>query len=156
MSFSDMAYEANERAGLVERLRTRFGLGREFVKYGLGSALALIVDYSLLIILTEWAHFHYLVSAAIGFTAGLIVIYVLSIAVIFENRSVGNRWSEFTVFATIGILGLGLNEILLFGFEQLSVSYMIAKIPTAGAVFVFNFMLRRTLLFHGQGAQGPA
>ena len=153
---SDMAYEAQERAGILERLRLRLGLGREFIRYGFGSALALCVDYGLLILLTEWAHFHYLVSAAIGFTAGLIVVYVLSITVIFENRSVGNRWSEFAVFAVIGILGLGLNEILLFGFAQLSVSYMIAKIPTAGAVFLFNFMVRRTLLFHGRAAEEPA
>lgn len=151
-----MAYDGLTRAGLVERLLTRLGFGREFIKYGMGSAVALSVDYGLLILLTEWAGFHYLVSAAIGFTAGLIVIYVLSITMIFENRTVGNRWSEFTVFATIGILGLGLNELLLFGFAQLSLSYMIAKIPTAGVVFLFNFLVRRALLFRSQSAEEPA
>ena len=99
--------------------------------------------------LTEWAHLHYLVSASISFSAGLVVIYLLSIFVVFKNRSLRNRWQEFLVFLFIGLLGLGLNGLLLFGFEQISVGYAMAKIPTAVAVFLFNYSTRRFLLFDG-------
>jgi len=51
-------------------------------------------------------------------------------------------------FVVTGVLGLLLNEALMELFvEHIGLTVAIAKIPTAGAVFLFNFTARRTLLF---------
>lgn len=43
---------------------------RQFVLYGAASVAALAVDYGLLIFLTEYVGFHYLISASISFLVG--------------------------------------------------------------------------------------
>jgi putative flippase GtrA len=120
----------------------------EFLRYGLSSGLALGLDYALLVVLTEGGGLHYFASAAIGFCAGMILIYALSVSFVFEQRRLTSAAAEFTRFVTIGLLGLCLNQLLLWlVVSSFSLSYALAKIPTAGVVFLFNFTARRALLF---------
>lgn len=149
------ALEIEERAPPVEAdtgfwARARLIAGESW-KYLAASVAALAVDYGLLVALTSGAHLHYLWSAAIGFTAGLAVTYVLSIAFIFRERRFG-RGAELTGFLVIGLIGLGLNELLLKGMvEGLGLYYAWAKVPAAGVSFMFNFIARRLLLFTAPG-----
>ena len=56
--------------------------------------------------------------------------------------------AEVLGFFAIGLVGLALNQVLLFMFVhfcKLDVGF--AKAPTAASVFMFNFLLRRALLF---------
>lgn len=120
----------------------------ELFKYGLGSTLALTVDCSLLIFLTEHIGLHYLTSATVSFLCGMIVAYSLSICIVFQHRSVSTRSTEFLGFVAIGLAGLVLNQVLIWMIVTYShFDYAAAKVPTAGAVFAFNFALRRSLLF---------
>jgi putative flippase GtrA len=120
----------------------------ELFRYALGSIVALAIDYGLLVLLTEVAGLHYLVSAAIGFCSGLIVIYLMSIRFVFEERRLESASLEFATFVAIGIAGLALNQLLLWSMVTLaSLSYALAKVPTAGVVFLFNFTVRRSVLF---------
>ncbi|KLK92779.1 hypothetical protein AA309_13190 [Microvirga vignae] len=120
----------------------------DLARYSLGSAAALAVDYSLLIVLTELMGLHYMASAAVGFSAGLIAAYALSVVFVFKRRRLDRPFLEFAAFAAIGVLGLGLNQALLWGIvTYLDVTYVLAKLPTTSVVFLFNFAMRRTLLF---------
>lgn len=131
-------------------------LAKESWKYLAASLVALAVDYCLLVLLTEVAHLHYLLSAAIGFTAGLVVTYVLSVSLIFKERRYG-RGVELSGFVVIGLVGLGLNEVLLkVMVEGLGVYYAWAKIPAAGISFLFNFVARRLILFTAAPPREPA
>jgi putative flippase GtrA len=57
------------------------------------------------------------------------------------------KW-EAIGFVAIGLAGLLLNQILLFGFiEGLQLSLGVAKGLTAIGVFLFNFVARRSVLF---------
>ncbi len=135
------------RAGeeLISRAATLF---HESWKYLLVSILALAVDYGLMVSLTQMAGVHYLASAAIGFCAGLAVNYILSVTVVFTERRLSSRRLEFLGFLVIGLLALGLNEVLMKAFvEALHLDYRLAKIPAAGIGFIFNFVTRRVLLF---------
>lgn len=135
------------RGALVRSVRDT-GLPVEFIGYGLVSALALAVDWALLVICTEFAGLHYSVSATIGFFAGLAIAYGLSVAFVFRERAVADRRFEFIVFALVGVCGLGLTQILMRTIvETTGIGYAAAKAPTAGMVFLFNFAARRALLF---------
>ena len=117
-------------------------------KYFLVSLAALALDYGLLVGLTEIGHLNYLVSAAIGFLAGLALNYALSVAFVFREHRLGDRRIEFLGFLLIGLAGLGLNEVLMKAFvESAGLVYALAKIPATGVGFVFNFSARRLLLF---------
>jgi putative flippase GtrA len=120
----------------------------EFIRYALCSLLALGVDMGLLLLLHHVAGLHYLLAAAIGFMAGLFVAYALSVRFAFSQRRVADARSEFILFASVGLLGLALTQILLHAFvDGTGMAVAPAKIVTAGFVFLFNFGARKVLLF---------
>src|SRR3989339_826417 len=86
----------------------------QLLRYIFVGGLAAIVDMFLLFVLTDWAKLHYLISAIIAFVAGLVVNYLLSRLWIF--KSIFSLSKEFIIFAIIGIIGLGLNELFLYLF----------------------------------------
>ena len=110
---------------------------------------ASIVDFGLLYVLTEYVHFHYLISSTFAFIAGLIINYLLSKIWVFSENSLKNQWVEFLAFSLIGIVGLGLNNLLLWVFTEFcSIHYMLSKVLTTIIVFFWNFLARKYLLFN--------
>lgn len=120
---------------------------RELALYGLASALALGLDWGLLLVLTTLG-VNYLVASGIGFTSGIAITYLLSISVVFRHRPVADRRRELLGFIGVGLAGLILTQgLMALWVEGLRMTPGLAKIPTAGIVFLFNFTVRRALLF---------
>jgi len=126
---------------------------RELGLYGLASAAALAVDWGLLLGLTQ-AGIDYRIATAVGFCAGIGITYLLSISMVFRHRAVVDRRREFIGFFGVGIAGLVVTQLLMaLWVERLGMTPGLAKIPTAGLVFVFNFTIRRALLFSAPAIQ---
>ncbi len=120
---------------------------KDLVGYGLCSAAALVLDCGLLFGLTA-VGVNYLPAAGIGFFSGMLLAYVLSVHFVYADRRNPNHLWEVVGFFVIGIAGLVLNQILLFGFvDGLSLSLAVAKGLTTLGVFLFNFAARRSVLF---------
>jgi putative flippase GtrA len=120
----------------------------ESAKYFLVSVAALAVDYGLLVSLTEFAGLNYLVSAAISFTAGLVLNYILSVRFVFRERRLESKRLEMLGFALIGLAALALNEMLMMALVGWAgLGYALAKLPATGIGFIFNFGVRRAFLF---------
>lgn len=120
----------------------------EFFRYGLASLAALVVDFALLAFFTEIIGLHYLISGAIGFTAGLVLIYLLSIGWVFRRRKMDNWHKEWILFAVIGLVGLLINEFGLWVLtEKLHIHYLVSKLGASVAVFLWNFSARKYFLF---------
>lgn len=125
-------------------------------RYGAVSVAALALDAGLMILLIEIAGWHYLLAGALSFTAGLVLAYALSIAWVFEHRNRSNAREELVIFAAIGVVGLGINELVLWlGTGGLGVHYLVSKAGAAGASFLFNFGFRKWLLFHPRNPGNP-
>lgn len=135
-------------AGL--RLSGADTLRAQALRYLVVGGVAFVVDYALLVLLTELFAVDYLVSAVIAFTAGLAVNYCLCTTFVFSGRSLSNRRLEFAIFAAIGVIGLGLTELILWcGEEVLGIDYRIAKFFAVAVVLAWNFGVRRAVLFRG-------
>jgi putative flippase GtrA len=120
----------------------------QFARYLAVGGAAFAADFGTLYVLTEFARIHYLVSAAIGFLLGLVLNYLLSRVWVFNRRSLDSATAEFAVFALIGIVGLGMNEaIIWFVRERIHFHYLVAKAISAAIVLVWNFGARKALLF---------
>ncbi|MDY0001388.1 MAG: GtrA family protein [Polyangia bacterium] len=120
----------------------------QFIRYFIVGGLAFLLDMSVLVMLTELAGMHYLVSAIFGFCAGLTLNYILSITWVFSDRALKSVRAEFLIFALIGVSGLGLNELLLWlGTDLAGLHYTLSKVGATGVVFLFNFAVRKLLLF---------
>ncbi len=126
----------------------------QLFRYFFVGGAAFAVDFGLLWALTDWCGVHYLLSAGISFAAGLTVNYMLSIWWVFNDHVLRSRIAEFALFGLIGLLGLGLNEAILWGAtEMLGMHYLASKIVSAIVGFLWNFLARKFLLFHGKNQE---
>lgn len=118
-------------------------------RYGLCSALALALDWGLLVGLVR-AGVDYLPAAAMSFFAGMVLAYIGSVIFVYRGRRAYPVLAEAIGFFAIGFAGLLVNLLLLFALVKfLGLGVGLAKAPTAIGVFLFNFLMRRTLLFAG-------
>lgn len=123
-------------------------LAGEFARYIASGLVALAVDFSLYVALTERAGWHYLVSATVAFCVGLATVYAFSVLWVFRHRRVGRGAHEFVVFALIGVVGLALTAAVLYILVDLAgLDYRLSKIVAAALVFCFNFGCRKYFLF---------
>jgi len=120
----------------------------QLLRYAVVGGISFIVDYGSLWLLTEKAGLPYLWSAALAFILGLICNYILSTRWVFGESRIKNAWGEFVAFAVIGVIGLGLNELIMYACtEGLGFHYMLSKIVSTAIVFFWNFLARRFLVF---------
>jgi putative flippase GtrA len=125
----------------------------ESARYFAASAAAFTVDFAAYVALIRLAEWHYLLAAPAGFALGLLAAYVLSIRWVFATRRVKDARLEFFLFAAIGLLGMAVNEAVLYGsVGHAGVSPELAKVVSAAVVFTMNFALRKALLFTHFGA----
>lgn len=137
------------RAGFRANGRgARSNVRREFGRYLVVGGFAFVCDASTLFSLTRFLGVNYLISAPIGFSVGTIVNYVLSRAWVFQHRTLKNTPAEMTIFTLIGVVGLGLNEAILWFFQsKLGIYYLFAKGVSGVVVFGWNFGARKLALF---------
>lgn len=139
------------RSGVTLQLASRLaggGVQAEFARYLLAGGFAFACDTFTLFSLTEFLKVNYLISAPIGFVVGTVLNYVLSRKWVFERRRLKSTPAELTIFSLIGTFGLGLNEVILWGFQsKLGIYYLIAKGVSGVVVFGWNFGARKVVLF---------
>ncbi len=120
----------------------------EFFRYFFVAVSALATDFMVLFVLTHFFHVHYLVSAVVSYLSGMVVNYFLSIVWVFRTRRFNDRRKELFIFFTIGIIGLGVNEFLMWLFtDVLLLYYMISRIISAGVGYVWKYIARKLILF---------
>ena len=120
----------------------------QLFRYVIVGGFAFIIDYGLLYVLTEYCHLYYIVSATISFIAGLVVNYLISTHWIFRHSKLDNRFVEFIIYGIIGVVGLLINNSMLYLLtDYLHVHYMISKLITAAVVMGWNFVGRKVILF---------
>lgn len=123
----------------------------QLLRYGIAGLTAATVDTGLLALLTElFGEKLLLLWTGIAFACGLATTYIMSIKWVFSNRNKGQA-AELTIFIFIGLIGLGLTELLVWFFAiKLDWHYLLAKITAATTVFIWNFTAKKLLLFRNK------
>ena len=131
----------------------------DLYRYLAASVVALVVDTAVLSAALRLLHFGVAWSATLGFIAGALVSYLLSIRWVFRSRALSEAPAlEFATFIGIGVAGLGITQLLLWvGVTELNLLPEAVKLAAAGATFTFNYSVRKALLFVGtRHARGAA
>lgn len=121
-------------------------LFEQIIKFGLVGFFCFFIDYGIMVFLTEIVNINYLISSGMSFTVSVIVNYILSLTFVFDTKK-GNKIKEFVIFIILSVIGLGLNQILMwFCVDVLGIFYMISKIGATAIVMVYNFITRKLIL----------
>lgn len=119
----------------------------QILKFGLVGGIAFVIDYGLLIVLTEWAGVNYMISSAVSFSVSVIFNYLMSVFWVFDVKNDRGRGQSFIVFMVLSIIGLGLNQLLMWiGSDLLGIYYLLTKIGATAIVMVYNFITRKLFL----------
>jgi len=129
----------------------RSSLMGQIVRYLVTGGLAFVVDFGLYALCLYKFEWHYLLANLVGLVAGLVINYIMSVAWVFsECKRVleDKKTAEFSVFAIVGFLGVGINELLmLLMVGRLEWNEMISKMAAAVLVLMWNFGARKMILF---------
>ncbi len=128
---------------------------KEFGRSTIVGVISFIVDSVVLVLLNETVlsdggRLELFISTAIGFIAGLIVSYILSIVFVFKNarNSDKNKAKSFVVFTIVSLSGLAVTEIFMHvGVNILRFSYVAVKLVAATFVLFWNYCGRKILIF---------
>lgn len=124
-------------------------LRSELFRYIISGSIAFACDFSVLVFTTEVLGVHYLISNIAGYAVGLIVSYYLNIKFVFNHRRFDHKQGhEFVYFTVIVFTGLAISELVLWAAtESMELPYTWSKVVSAVFVFLFNFIVKKWLLF---------
>ena len=150
--------------------------GIQFFRSLFVGGIATVVDMLILIFIREVFGAPEGIAAVFGFIAGLAVNYIISTFWVFAKAKVKNRIIDFIGFAVIGIIGLGLTQLIIEPFAVegmfgpgILVSwklfgpllptdkyYIIGKVLAVVIVYMWNFFARKFILYRKVEEKEPA
>ena len=116
----------------------------QFMKFGVVGVIAFIIDFGVMVFLTEVFAVPYLISTTIAFTVSVIFNYVASMRYVFVRKDDMSRRREFIIFVLLSVIGLVLNDVFMWLLvDFFFIDYRISKIITTVLVAIWNFVSRR-------------
>lgn len=125
----------------------------KFFRYCFVGGVAFLVDYgvaALVFFILGTGALSTVLGTTAGFIFGLAVNFLLSKKFVFtENAKTSSKRSEFLVYALIGLVGLGISNLLMLAATEwvFKISQFVAKIVVALIVLVYNYVARKVILY---------
>ena len=126
-------------------------LVQQFLKFSVVGVIAFVIDFGVMVVLTELADLPPVVSAGVSYCVSTVFNYVASMRYVFAHREGLSRTREFIIFVTLSVIGLGLNEAIMWLGGRLVGDewYMLTKIVATALVMFWNFFSRKRWLDAG-------
>ncbi len=119
----------------------------QFAKFGVVGVIATVIDFGVLIALTELGGWDPVLSAAASFVVSVIFNYAASMRFVFTRREDLSRSAELAIFIVLSVIGLGINEVLMWaGTTALDLNYVLVKVAATAVVMLWNFFSRKRWL----------
>ncbi len=107
--------------------------------------ICFIFELTLLFILVDYLHFHYLFSSALAFSVAVIINYILCKKFVFQVQNKSRK--AFILFVVTSIIGLSINQLCMwFLVEFLFWHYLLAKILATAIVTLWNYATKKKVL----------
>ncbi len=122
-------------------------LCKQIIKFGIVGVISTLLDYGLMLFFKEVCGLHYLLSSTLSYGISLIFNYLASMKYVFHGKEDQNKGKEFVIFTVLCLMGMGLNQLLLWLIvENAGLDYRIAKILATIVVMIWNFVTRKLFL----------
>ena len=119
----------------------------QIMKFGVVGVIAFVIDFGVMVFLTEMFGIDPVISATVSFIISVIFNYAASMRYVFSHREGMSRTREFVIFVVLSAIGLGINDLLIWaGTDLVSFDYRLVKIFATAVVMVWNFVTRKIFL----------
>lgn len=122
----------------------------QIAKFGIVGVLATLIDWAILMILSQFLGWDTVLSSCLSFAVSLVFNYFASMRYVFKRREDMDRRREFLVFVVLSLIGLAINAlcmalgVALLGDSALMVT--VEKIFATAVVMIWNFCSRKKWL----------
>ena len=125
----------------------------QFLKFGVVGVIAFVIDFGVMVALTELLGMNPVLSTTVSFMVSVVFNYLASMRYVFTHRDDMSKRREFVIFVVLSVIGLGINDLMMWaGAERLGLNYMLVKIVATAVVMVWNFVSRKKWLDAGDAA----
>ncbi len=119
----------------------------QIMKFGVVGVIAFVIDFGVMVFLTEVFGIDPVISATVSFIISVIFNYAASMRYVFSHREGMSRSREFIIFVVLSAIGLGINDMLIWaGTDLASFDYRLVKIFATAVVMIWNFVTRKIFL----------
>lgn len=119
----------------------------KFVKFGIVGFTGLFVDFGITYLCKEILRIQKYISNSIGFTAAATTNYILNRVWTFQSDN-PDIALEYTQFIIISLVGLGLNNFILWLIvSRTRINFYVAKLFAIAVVTVWNFLANYFITF---------
>ena len=119
----------------------------QIMKFGVVGVIAFVIDFGVMVFLTEVFGIGPVISATVSFIISVVFNYTASMRYVFSHREGMSRTREFVIFVVLSAIGLGINDLLIWaGTDLASFDYRLVKIFATAVVMIWNFVTRKIFL----------
>lgn len=127
---------------------------KQFISYFFVGGVAAIVEWIMFYLFANVVHVQYMLATVLAFVFSTTTNWYLGKKTTFKNNTTysGKQLKEVVLIFIVSGIGLLLNLILMYIFIECfklntSMMKLLAKILATGIVFVWNFLIRKFIIY---------
>ena len=110
------------------------------LKFGLVGVSGMVVDFGLTWLCKEKLKWNRYLANSIGFSTAVINNFLINRYWTFSDSTVHDTPRQFTSFAGIALIGLGLNNLIVYFFhKKAGLNFYVSKLIAIALVFIWNY-----------------
>ncbi len=119
---------------------------KQFVLYLIVGGGATVVEWLAFFLITSYCKVEYLFATAIAFIFSTFANWIFGKLLLFREKQ--NIAGELLKVYAVSIAGLLMNLLIMWiAVEKIKIGKMISKIIATGIVFMWNFMVRKLVIY---------
>ncbi|MDO4519328.1 MAG: GtrA family protein [Eubacteriales bacterium] len=139
--------EKKTNQNLIQKLWSNRELRNLFL-YLIVGGLATIVEWACFWVFDSKFGIHYMIATALAFVFSTFANWLFGRLLVFQKRENFSVWKELAAIYATSIGGLLFNLAIMYVLvEWVHVGNMIAKIIATGIVFIYNYVIRKVLIY---------
>ena len=122
-------------------------LVNKIIRFSIVGGIATIIDFVFLYIFKEFLNIDVILANTLSFIISVTYNYIASITWVFDTNKNKNKKIQFILFIIFSIVGLIINNIILYILtDKLNIYYLISKVVATLIVMIFNFITRKKFI----------
>lgn len=119
----------------------------KIIRFAIVGGIATIIDFVFLYIFKEFLNFSVIIANTLSFIISVTYNYIASVTWVFDVDSNKDKKMQFILFIVFSVLGLIINNIVLYILsDKFNLYYLISKVIATVIVMFFNFVTRKKFL----------